>query len=175
METGGTVRESGQQYEVTGESWMDKEFSSAFLSDQQTGWDWFSLRLEDGRSLMLYQLRRESGSIDFRGGTVIGPGSAVRYLEEDGWTAQPDDWWTSPTTAGRYPISWKVQVPTLELDLRVEADFPNQENVSRLIPSLAYWEGSVKIHQDGRLAGRGYLELTGYVPGGRLPLQAGGD
>jgi predicted secreted hydrolase len=26
-----------------------------------------------------------------------------------------------------------------------------------------YWEGAVRVERDGRPAGRGYLELTGYV------------
>ena len=49
--------ERAQMFEVEGESWMDKEFSSSQLGERQVGWDWFSLRLDDGRELMLYLMR----------------------------------------------------------------------------------------------------------------------
>ncbi len=173
LETSGTVRLGDEEFTVTGESWMDKEFSSAFLSKQQSGWDWFSLRMEDGRSLMLYQLRRESGAVDFRGGTLIGTGGEVHYLGTGAWEAEIESWWTSPETGGRYPVAWRVRLPEQALDLRVESDFAQQENVSKMIPSLAYWEGSVRVSEAGRLVGRGYLEMTGYVPGGRLPVRLG--
>jgi predicted secreted hydrolase len=35
--------------EVAGDAWLDREWSSQPLSDSQTGWDWFSLSLADGK------------------------------------------------------------------------------------------------------------------------------
>jgi predicted secreted hydrolase len=40
---------------------MDREFGSSFIEDGQVGWDWFAIQLDDGRDLMLYQLRRNDG------------------------------------------------------------------------------------------------------------------
>ena len=37
---------------------MDHEFGTSFLEREQQGWDWLSLQFDDGRELMLYQLRR---------------------------------------------------------------------------------------------------------------------
>ena len=42
-----------------GASWMDHEFGTSFLEKSQTGWDWFSMQLDDGTDLMLYRLRRD--------------------------------------------------------------------------------------------------------------------
>ena len=41
---------------------MDHEFGTSFLEPEQIGWDWFSLQLDDGRDLMIFQLRRADGS-----------------------------------------------------------------------------------------------------------------
>ena len=40
---------------------------------------------------------------------------------------------------------------------------PDQELDSRRSTGAVYWEGAVRAGRDGRPAGRGYLELTGYV------------
>ncbi len=36
--------------EVAGKAWLDREWSSQPLAEDQTGWDWFSLHLDTGRS-----------------------------------------------------------------------------------------------------------------------------
>jgi predicted secreted hydrolase len=44
----------GQTYTVSGPAWLDREWSSQPLAANQTGWDWFSLHLDSGESLMLF-------------------------------------------------------------------------------------------------------------------------
>ena len=53
-----------KQFSVTGASWMDREWSTSALSDEQSGWDWFALQLSDNTELMFYQLRRKDGQPD---------------------------------------------------------------------------------------------------------------
>ena len=66
MPTHGTITVDGRAIEITGLSWMDHEFGTSFLEPEQIGWDWFSIQLDDGRDLMIFQLRRADGSIDPR-------------------------------------------------------------------------------------------------------------
>ena len=69
----GVVIVDGNEFPVTGLSWMDHEFSTSALSEGQVGWDWFSLQFDDGMELMVFQIRQADGSIDpFSSGTVIG-------------------------------------------------------------------------------------------------------
>ena len=76
MPTRGTIVVDGERFEVTGETWMDHEFSTSFLEPEQRGWDWFSIQLSDQRELMLYRMRRADGSHDPRSsGTLISPKS----------------------------------------------------------------------------------------------------
>ena len=39
---GHTVSLDGQQYKVSGLSWLDREISTSALSEGQVGWDWFA-------------------------------------------------------------------------------------------------------------------------------------
>jgi predicted secreted hydrolase len=69
--------------------------------------------------------------------------------------------WQSPRTGTRYPVEWHVHAGTRELDLKPLMD--DQENDTRLSTGAVYWEGAVQAYEAGEPAGRGYLELTGYL------------
>ena len=59
---------------MTGAAWMDHEWFTSQLADDQIGWDWFSVQLDNQTELMLFQLRRKDGSIDpYSAGTYIDP------------------------------------------------------------------------------------------------------
>jgi predicted secreted hydrolase len=64
METRGTIKADGHTLKVKGTSWMDHEFGSNQLSEDQAGWDWFGLQLDSGIELMLYQIRRNDGRLE---------------------------------------------------------------------------------------------------------------
>jgi predicted secreted hydrolase len=163
LRTTGTLSLDGADFAVRGESWMDKEFGSNQLGDRQVGWDWLSLQLADGREVMLYLLRDRAGALDFGRGTVVAADGTARYLTPAEWRVRATAHWTSPATGARYPSAWMVEVPSEDLRLRVEPELSDQENRSRLVPDLHYWEGAVRVlGPDGAPLGRGYVELTGY-------------
>ncbi|MCE9670808.1 carotenoid 1,2-hydratase [Myxococcus stipitatus] len=166
MPSRGTVRVEGRTYAVTGESWMDREWSTSALGPDQVGWDWFSLQLSDGSELMYYQLRDRSGTPDpFSSGTWVPPASAADsapvHLSRDEVALTVEKTWKSPR-GGEYPARWNLRVAKLGLALTVTPKVADQE----LPVSVRYWEGSVALEgsREGRpVAGRGYVELTGYA------------
>ena len=65
--------------EVSGDAWMDREWSTSALGAGVEGWDWFTVQLEDGRDLMMYRLRRRDGTADpFSAGTLVAADGAGR-------------------------------------------------------------------------------------------------
>ncbi|BDG01018.1 lipocalin-like domain-containing protein [Anaeromyxobacter oryzae] len=170
LSTSGRLTASGETFPVSGASWMDRELGSSQLAPGQRGWDWWSLRLADGRDLMLYVLRRPDGAADWRNGTLVGKDGAVTVLAADAWSVEATGTWRSPETGAAYPSGWRVRVPGAGVDLTVTPIVKGAENVSRLVDGLAYWEGPVTLAAGGADAGEGYVELTGYGPAGRLPL-----
>ena len=170
LQTSGQLSLDGQTWQVTGESWMDKEFFTRVLAPRQVGWDWFSLQLDDRREVMLFRLRRANGTADFASGTVVHPDGSTTYLDGSAFTISSQARWQSPHTEGVYPSHWRLSIPQEQLDLEVMVEMADQENRSRLIDTLHYWEGAVKLLQDGLPVGKGYVELTGYGTSSRPAL-----
>ena len=52
----GRITIDDKPVEVTGQAWMDREWSSQSLAPGQSGWDWLSLHLKTGEKLMLYRM-----------------------------------------------------------------------------------------------------------------------
>jgi predicted secreted hydrolase len=174
MEVTGTVTADGRTIPVAGTSWLDREIFTSTLAANQTGWDWLSLQLDDGRDLMLYRLRDADGREDFALGTLVtGPG-ASRSLPGDQWSLTPLENWESPATGADYPVRWRLQVPGEEIDLELRAVMADQENLATM-SGVHYWEGAVTAHpftdgRDAETVGRGFVELTGYGAGNRPPV-----
>ena len=170
LATSGEVELGGERFRVTGESWMDKEFSSSHLAENQVGWDWFSLQLDDGRELMLYLMREADGTVDYAAGTLIDTEGEAMYLtmHEDDFNVDVLEHWTSPATGARYPSRWRVRLPEAELELEIRSLAADQENRSRLPGGVYYWEGAVTV--SGGETGRGFVELAGYGDGNRPPV-----
>ena len=157
MATTGTVTVGGEAVPVEGLTWLDREWSTSALSADQVGWDWFALHLDDGRDLMLYQLRRRDGTKDpLSKGSLVAPDGAKTPLDAVDYSLVPLTTWTSPS-GGRYPVRWRVRVPSAGIDAVVEATFEAQE----LDATVQYWEGAVDVA--GSVAGVGFLEMTGYA------------
>ena len=140
---------------------MDHEWFTHQLEPDQQGWDWFSVQLDSGADLMLFQLRQAGGAIDpYSSGTYVAPDGRTTHLKRADFVLQPLVWWTSPRTKARYAIKWRVTVPTLHLFLECDAAIPAQELVAEDGSSPSYWEGAVTY--TGTSNGVGYLEMTGY-------------
>lgn len=164
LATRGTVRLGDDTLRVTGLSWMDREWSTSALSQGQVGWDWFALQLDDGWDLMIYQIRGEDGSPDpLSDGVLVGPdGGRTPLTWGDDVTLEVLDEWRSPVDGSAYPSGWRIRIPERGWDLRVEPVLEDQE----LNLAFRYWEGAVDVTGEtarGPVAGRGYVELTGYA------------
>lgn len=165
MPTRGRITAGGRTFHVRGASWMDREWSTSALTKEQAGWDWFALQLSDGRDLMFYRLRNKDGSVDpYSGGTLVGRDGKPRHLASRDVVLTPVGRWRSPRSGIRYPARWRLRVPGEDLSLTVTPLLADQE----LNVSVTYWEGAVRIRgrsRDGPIAGRGYVEMTGYGAG----------
>ena len=164
MDTAGTILYRGETLRVSGTSWMDHEFGSGQLEAGETGWDWYSIQLNDGRELMLYALRRSDGTIvPQSGGSLIERDGSVRHLSASAFTARASGTWTSPHTHATYPSGWRVKVPQAGLDVTLAPLVLDQELDDA--SGISYWEGAVDVRDaaGGAARGSGYVELTGYA------------
>ena len=159
LPTQGELRIGNSRYSVTGDSWLDREWSSSALEDNQVGWDWFALQLDDGRELMFYQLRDKQGrSHPFSRGSLVQSDGSSQPLLPDAVKLTPLRHWRAEDGAP-YPVAWRLRVAAHGLDLEVQALLDDQ----LMDHSVRYWEGAVQV--SGSHTGRGYLELSGYRAG----------
>jgi len=163
LATAGTLHTGGETLKVTGTSWFDHEWSTSALGTGAVGWDWFSLQLDDGRDVMLFQIRREDGGIGpASSGTLVDADGTSHRLDVDDFELRALRHWRSGATGASYPVSWHVSLPGRDVDLEVTAVMDDQE----MQTSFLYWEGAVDVTGtigDEPLRGRGYLEMTGYA------------
>ncbi len=137
---------------VTGNAWLDREWSSQPLSDNQTGWDWFSLSLDAGK-LMGFRLRQTDGSF-YTSATWITPGGEPTAYPDGAFTAEPT---TTTNVQGRdIPTGWNVRLDAQGVDVSLQAINPQ----AWMDTSIPYWEGPITV--TGSHNGVGYLEMTGY-------------
>ncbi|MFC3076546.1 lipocalin-like domain-containing protein [Phenylobacterium terrae] len=161
LKAAGELRRGRQVQKVTGQAWLDREWSSTLLDPRAVGWDWTGLNLPDGGALMAFQVRDAQGGALWAGGSLrTADGRIVRFAPQDVRFA-PLRRWRSPRTGGVYPVEQEVAVRTPEGERRWRLSplMDDQELDSRASGGPIYWEGAV-TSQDGA---RGYLELTGYV------------
>lgn len=143
----------GKSVEVTGQAWLDREWSSQPLAATQDGWDWFSLHLADGDKVMLFRLR-DSAADDYYSGTWIGADGETSPLAPTDVSFKVLK--NSQAKGRSVPTHWALEVPSKAL--KIETTPLNTD--SWMNTSISYWEGPISF--SGTHTGVGYLEMTGY-------------
>lgn len=161
LEIEGTV--NGQR--ATGQAWMDHEFGSAALRENQQGWDWFSLQLDNETEVMLYIIRRTDGTADVTSsGSLIADDGSVIPIRREQMRITPLSKWKSPKSRATYPMGWRVELPPFGVALTVKPLMTQQELVTRG-STPTYWEGACDVSGTfggTPVRGDGYVEMTGY-------------
>ncbi len=160
LSVSGTVAVKGERHAVSGEAWLDHEWSSEPLAPEAVGWDWVGLNLADGGALMAFRMREQSGGKFWAGGCYRARDARTRAFAPEEVSFEPLKNWRSPRTGAVYPTAMRVNVGELRLEL--ESLMDDQELDSRASTGTIYWEGAVRARANGHVAGLGYLELTGY-------------
>lgn len=160
LKVSGSVLQGRKPMKVTGEAWLDHEWSSTLLDPKAVGWDWVGLNLDDGGALTAFRVRDAGGNALWSGGSLRAADGKTAHLGPDDVTFTTERIWRSPRTGGRYPVQREliVRTPAGERRWRLTPLFDDQELDSRRTGGPVYWEGAVRAP-----GARGYLELTGYV------------
>jgi len=167
MTAAGTLVVDGERLAVTGTAWFDHQWGD-FIAVGGGGWDWFAVNLADGIDLTVSLVRSADGTYPLVYGTLVRPDGTSVPLARDEISVVALGDWTSGRTGARYPSGWGVRVTADALDLTVLPTVHDQELDTRATTGVVYWEGSETVTgtQAGRaVAGRGYVELTGYANG----------
>ncbi|WP_343694781.1 polyprenyl synthetase family protein [Flavobacterium sp.] len=166
----GEILIQNKTYKVEGSGWYDHEFSKSgdetavkdFRHDMS--WDWISLQLDNGFQMSLYDLFDNTKNGEYAGGTGIIIDKNGKRISVEDYTFEPVKHWTSARTFITYPVAWELEIPSFNVSLFVEVDFPEQEFITTL-SMPAFWEGSIKAEGNFmgvKVTGVGYSERTGF-------------
>jgi predicted secreted hydrolase len=167
LRAAGQLQWRGKMFQLDGLAWMDHEFFTEPEDNTLAGWDWFAIQLDNNEELMLYRLHTKSGAMNpYSSGTYVDSQGEAYFLAASQFSLTPGDTWQSRASGARYPLAWKISVPSVGLELTETTAVQNQELFTTDDVSPSYWEGAVTyqghIHSQ-TVKGAGYLEMTGYA------------
>jgi len=160
LSTTGSISVQGTDYTISsGRTWMDHQWGNYTILGMK--WDWFSLRLDDGSSLMLFQFRDIFDNPTIKNWTLQSATGSVIY--GGAFSVQAARLYHEQQGHSTYPLDWTIVVPGLDAEFMVRPRFDEQSLYDVMTPD--YWEGlcSVAGTMAGKeVSGSAYVELTGY-------------
>lgn len=139
---------------VEGKAWISKEWGSGLITDQQLGWDWFVINLDETSTLSIKRMRHES-QLPYLFGTLSTQDGQVTSLNNEDITVTPLN--NVELENGKViPMQWHIVIEKLGIDIKTSAD-----NENLWLPfSIPYWQGSVTT--TGSNVTQGYIQSVGY-------------
>ena len=166
LKANGKLLLDGKLHDLSGQAWMDHEKMSIDDRILHWGWDWYSIQLSNHEELMIYLLKDRKGNIRSHSmGTLFDADGLPHSIRLDEIHRKPLKHWTSQDSNGKYPVSQRIRIPRLKLDLEIHPLVENQEMDTTRTTFTTYWEGAVLVegeHKHNPVKGCGYMELVGY-------------
>lgn len=165
MTTTGTIAIDGRSIDVQGSTWFDHQWGG--FAKCYPAWDWFSLRLDDGSFVMLYNLKDPllNDIPNQRGLTYVDPkGKAEWFYGEEAANLTATRCWRSDLFGFKYPLDWTIDTPVGKYALQPYFD---EQSMNVAPGEVKYWEGIMRVREgdiSGKQIGIGYMELAGYAP-----------
>ncbi|GAU75964.1 lipocalin-like domain-containing protein [Fusibacter sp. 3D3] len=162
METTGTVTVNGQTYNVTGNSWYDRQVLS--LMEKKLGsepgnahWTWLSISLSNGDVIAVWDV---VGDRERCWANIMQPDGTLTIADVEPLSENAFEPWVSEKSGITWPSKYTLKIPGVETELLVEVTAPGQETV------LDYNRMEGVIHVTGTYKGQevtgvGYAEIIG--------------
>lgn len=166
----GSLTLGQEKFAVSGQAWLDHDWSDAPPHPELRGTDRVVANLLDGATLSIVQWRGKGGDKLWAGGSYrASPRSSIGatlfpfQAAAVQWRAERQ--WLSPASGVRYPLEWVILTPADFYTLRPR--FDAQEIVERIDGALQpRWEGLVDVFAgNGERVGSGWLVMDGYRSG----------
>ena len=155
MTASGIIKIGNTTEKVTGISWFDHQWGD--FSVGVLKWEWFSLQLNDGMDVMIYQLRDKKTNEPILYTGSISQNGNTETLSAADFKVVPGQKWISNKSSIAYPTEWVIDIPSRNISLTVKSINENNEFDAMLTTYNIYWEGAVKVQ--GSHTGLGFMEL----------------
>lgn len=156
MQVKGGLSIQSETYQVAGEAWFDHQWGD--WCPNKALWRWFSIILDSGERLMVYQfvdekmntISTECSILDDEGNAHQSHHVKIDVLKE----------YRSETSGGVYPVVFNIQVDQ-DISFHICALKEEQEVRS---PSVIYWEGACDVKgtfKNKAVTGKAFVETIG--------------
>ncbi len=156
LKTEGTIKIGNESIKVKGKSWMDHQWANVTHSNDK--WTWFSIQLDDDTEMVCFEY--DDRKVKTYLASISYPDNRQEHINEVKFTPLGIKW-TSPKTKAEYVLSWKIEIPSKNIDLEVKPLIKNQEMT---FGTINYWEGPLTVKglfDNKKVKGSGFLELVG--------------
>ncbi|HNP75426.1 MAG TPA: lipocalin-like domain-containing protein [bacterium] len=153
----GRIKIKNKWIDVIGKSWMDHQWADASYSKDK--WNWFSAQLDNNTEMVCCVY--DDGKVKTYFADISYADNHQEHYKEIEIISSNQQW-ISPKSKAVYPLSWKIKIPTKNIELNLTAKVDNQE---MLFGSINYWEGPLRVDGDfggEKVKGVGFMELVGY-------------
>jgi predicted secreted hydrolase len=157
MSVEGTLSVASGTQQVTGIAWFDHQYGVS----PTVSWQWFSVQLDDGRDLMVYQWNAAVGFPEYLTATLAGAECGQQTLDASQIALTRLGTWTSPASGIAYGNAWQLEIPERGLTLQVKPYVESSELVRSTADGGPYLSADCEITGTERgapLHGLGYVE-----------------
>lgn len=160
MSTRGALTADGRPYQVTGTSWLDRQWGA--LPDLTADrWSWFNFAMPQGDKIALWDIVSGDGSRpEETWATILHPDGTHELVPATPIAEKARRYWTSPT-GQVFPTQWTISIPSRNTRLTVTTTSPAQEAPA---PTGSIYEGAaafVGTYDGRRVSGQTYAEMVG--------------
>lgn len=158
LRTTGTLTAEGETLDVSGESWLDRQWGELPLGPSRR-WTWMNLSLSNGDKVAIWEFvgdKRNSWA------TVLHPDGGLELVAVKALADDASRFWTSSTSGNSYPTRWRVQIPSLQADLDVRVTGPDNQELA--LGQLVRFEGTAStsgVYRGRRVTAHHFVEMVG--------------
>lgn len=159
MSVVGSINIKGEDIEVEGRAWMDHQWANTTYKGKKDKWIWFSFQMDNGSEIMCVEYDKEGGT-DMLVDIIDKSGVQTQYKSAK--ITPGHKFFKSRQTKSKYPLSWKIEILEVGIEIKAKAILKDQEMI---FGQINYWEGPMKVtmKQNGlKVHGRGFTELVGF-------------
>ena len=160
LRTTGTLTVDGRPSQVTGSSWLDRQWGSSWDWTVPQRWTWMAVQLPDGEYINAWDM--VTAQDDQAWATVLHRDGSQSVVTVRPLADSATDFGTSPTTGQRYAGRWTLEIPALKTRLTVKATPTLQEvdGPQQLGPNEAASTVTGRYRGE-QVTGRAYVEQFG--------------
>lgn len=158
FKTTGTIKINDSTYQINknpGDSWMDHQWGD--FDVQTNGWEWFSIRLENGLIANIFlNIEFKTKKVVNGLANIILPSGEKRFISYKDFIVSRDNYWFDQKLSISYPMTFNIAFPELGLEITNVAAFTEQE-------MHGYWEGYCNVnavYKKQDVAGFSYTEIV---------------